>query len=54
MSRNGYTLLGALVWRGGKWYLRKRLPSRRTVAVTGLGAVAAVAATVLLARRLAG
>ncbi len=28
MSATGYKLLGFVVWQGGKWYLRRRLPSR--------------------------
>jgi len=40
-----YRILGFIVWRGGKWYVRRTygryLPSRRTIAV------AAAAGTVL-------
>lgn len=54
MSSNGYKLLGYAVWRGGKWYLRQRLPSARTVAVRGGAACSAVIAAVLIARRVAG
>jgi hypothetical protein len=48
---SGYKLLGYVVWRAGKWYLRRRLPSRRVAAAAGLGAVAAGAAAVVLLRR---
>jgi hypothetical protein len=54
MSRNLYTLLGYVVWRAGKWYLRRRLPSRRRLAVSMLGAGAgavAIALAVVVARR---
>ena len=57
MSRangNRYTLVGYLVWQGGKWYLRKRLPSPRKVLLTGAGALATCTAAVLVAKRLAG
>ncbi len=45
VSANGYRLLGMLVWRGGRWYLRRRLPARGRVlayggAAAGLGALA--------------
>jgi len=54
MSSNGYKLLGYAVWRGGKWYLRQRLPSARAVAVRGVAACSAAIAAVLIARRVAG
>jgi hypothetical protein len=50
---NGYKLLGYVVWRAGKWYLRRRLPSRRAVAVAGAAALTGTAA-VLVVRRLTG
>jgi len=53
MSGTGHRLLGLLVWRGGRWYLRQRygrlVPSRRRIAVGGLTALAAGLA--LLRRR---
>jgi hypothetical protein len=52
MNQNGYKLIGFLVWRGGKWYLRRKLPSTRTLAVTGFAGVSALALAALLARRL--
>jgi hypothetical protein len=54
MNGNGYRLLGFVVWRGGKWYLRRRLPSARTSVATGAVALCTVAAAVLVARRVAG
>jgi hypothetical protein len=51
MSANGYRLLGYAVWHGGKWYLRRRLPSRRALALSGLAVCGAVTAAVLVAKR---
>jgi hypothetical protein len=51
VSANGYRLLGFVVWQGGKWYLRRRLPSTRRVVVSGLVLCAAVGGAVVLARR---
>jgi hypothetical protein len=53
MSGTGYKLLGLFVWRGGKWYLRKRAPSRRKLVLVGAGGVGAAAGAAVLARRLA-
>jgi hypothetical protein len=50
VNGTGYKLLGLVVWRGGKWYLRKRVPSRRKLV---LGGVTAAAGAAVLARRLA-
>ncbi len=47
MGSNGYRLLGFAVWQGGKWYLRRRLPSPRRILVAGL--VAGLGATALAA-----
>jgi hypothetical protein len=49
---NGYKLLGYVVWRAGKWYLRRRLPSRRAAARAGAAALAGLVAAVLVVRRL--
>jgi hypothetical protein len=49
---NRYALLGYVVWRGARWYVRRRLPSLRTVALTGAGAPAAGTGAVVLAKRL--
>lgn len=50
MSGNGYRLLGFLVWQGGKWYLRRRVPVRRIATLGLLGAGALGAGAVLLRR----
>ena len=52
VNRNGEKLVWYLLWRGGKWYLRRRLPSTRTLALTGFAGVSALLAAALLARRL--
>jgi len=54
VSSNGYSLLGFVVWRGAKWYLRRRLPSRRRVVATVLVAGTCAVAVGVVARRLAG
>ncbi len=53
MSATGYRVLGFTVWHGAKWYLRRRLPSSRVLALSGLSAVAALAGAAVVARRLA-
>jgi hypothetical protein len=52
MNSNGYRLLGFAVWRAGKWYLRRRLPSTRKLALGGVAGVGAVSVVIVLARRL--
>lgn len=54
MSDNRYRLVGFVVWRGAKWYLRRRLPSRRKVILAGLATTAALTAGAVAARRLSG
>ena len=54
MSSQRYRLLGYVVWQGGKWYLRKRLPSRRTLALAGALGAGALTAAAVAAKRLAG
>jgi hypothetical protein len=54
MSATAYRLVGYVVWKGGKWYLRKRLPPARTLAWRGLLTGGALAAMVLVARRAKG
>jgi hypothetical protein len=53
MSGSGYKLLGQIVWRGGKWYLRRTyghlIPSRRTVALVLVAG--GVGTAVLVGRR---
>jgi hypothetical protein len=52
MNGTGYRILGYAVWHGGKWYLRRRLPSTRVLVLSAAGAAAAVSAVALLTRRL--
>ena len=52
VNQNGYKILGYVVWRGGKWYLRRRLPSTRTVALAGFAGISVVVAGALFARRI--
>lgn len=54
VNGTGYRLLGFAVWQGGKWYLRRRLPSRRTIVVSGLVVCAGLTGATLLARRASG
>ncbi len=52
MNGDRYRLLGFVVWQGGKWYLRRRLPSARRLALTGAVALAGLAVAAVLAKRL--
>jgi hypothetical protein len=52
MNATGYRLLGYAAWRGGKWYLRQRLPSRRSLALTALATVGTLAAAAVVAKRI--
>jgi hypothetical protein len=54
MGPNAYKLVGFLVWKGGRWYLRRRLPPPRALAVRGMLAGGAATALVLAARRARG
>jgi hypothetical protein len=54
MQSNRYSILGYAVWHGGKWYLRRRLPSRRRLALAGAGALLCGGAALVLARRVSG
>jgi hypothetical protein len=54
MSPLVYRVVGFLLWKGGKWYLRQRLPPARTLALRGLAAGGALTAAVLVARRAIG
>jgi hypothetical protein len=52
----GYKLLGYMVWQGGKWYARRRLPSgppKATLVGVGVAGVAgaALAGGALVAHR---
>jgi hypothetical protein len=51
MNGSGYKLLGFAVWRGAKWYVRKRVCSARTIALAGAGGLAALAVAGAIARR---
>jgi hypothetical protein len=51
VSGTRYKLIGFAVWQGGKWYLRRRLPSKRVVALSAAGGLSALAVAGLLARR---
>jgi hypothetical protein len=51
MNGNGYRILGYLVWHAGKWYLRRRLPSRRGVVLSSAALVGVLAGGAVLARR---
>jgi hypothetical protein len=49
----GYKVLGFVVWRGGKWYLRRRLQGKGSkAAIAGVGALALTGAA-LAARQAA-
>jgi hypothetical protein len=52
LNGNSYRLLGYVVWRGAKWYVRRRLPSKRRIALGGFVAMASLTGAVVLARRL--
>ncbi len=50
----GYKLLGLLVWRGARWYVRRRYPDAPRKLLMGgvaIGAVAAGAAAVAVVRQ---
>ena len=51
MSATAYRIVGYVVWKGGRWYLRQRLPPAGTLARRGLLTGGALAAMVLAARR---
>lgn len=46
----GYKVLGFAVWRGVKWYMRRRVGVRGKAAVAGVGA-AIVAGALVAGRR---
>jgi hypothetical protein len=40
MSAMGYKVLGYVIWRGGKWYAKRRLRgAQRSLAITGVAAL---------------
>lgn len=50
----GYKLLGYAVWRGARWYLRRRMPDLgRKLAIGALG-VAALGGAAVAARQALG
>jgi hypothetical protein len=51
MNGNGYELLGFVVWRAGKWYAGRKLPSGRVAAAAAFGTLSAVGAAAVIARR---
>jgi hypothetical protein len=51
MNGSAYRLLGFAVWNGGKWYLRRRLPSKKSLLLKGLAGAGALTAAALIARR---
>jgi hypothetical protein len=53
INDNRYGLLGYVVWQGGKWYLRRRLPSKRKLALTG-AVLGTLTLAGVLAKRLTG
>jgi len=53
MNGNGYRLLGFVVWRGAKWYARRRLPSLRKLALVAVGGLSVAGAAGAIARRAA-
>ena len=51
VNGTAYKLLGYTVWHGGKWYLGRRLPSARSLALSGLAAAGALGALAVIGRR---
>ncbi len=51
---NRYRLLGYVVWRAVKWYLRRRLGVRRALARAAIALLAGIAASIRAYRRVAG
>ena len=51
MNANAYRLLGFAAWNGGKWYLRRRLPSARKLAIGGLLTGGGLLAVAVAAKR---
>jgi len=54
LNKSRYGLLGYVVWQGGKWYLRRRMPRKRTLALAGAGALGTLTVGAALAKRLTG
>jgi hypothetical protein len=51
VSANAQRVVWYLLWKGGKWYLRQRLPSARALALRGAIAGGALTAVALAVRR---
>jgi hypothetical protein len=49
----GYKILGYAVWRGGKWYLRRRFPGagRKAAVAGGVGVLVAGGVAFAVLRR---
>lgn len=48
----GYKLLGLIVWRGSRWYVRRRYPDApRKIAIGGVAAAAVGVGVVALTHR---
>jgi uncharacterized membrane protein (GlpM family) len=54
MGATAYKIVGYVVWKGGKWYLRQRMPPVRALARRGLVAGVAATVVVLAVRRAKG
>ena len=54
MNGSAYKLLGFVVWRGAKWYVRKRVRFARKLVLGGLAAAGTLTLAALAAKRLAG
>jgi hypothetical protein len=52
VNRHTTKLVGFLLWRGARWYARRRLPSTRKMLGAGLVGLSALVLVGLLARRL--
>ena len=53
MSSTAYRLLGFVVWRALKWYLRELMPSRRRIVLSIVAVLVGAATAAALLRRLA-
>ena len=51
MTSDADRLVGLALWHGGKWYLRRRLPSRRRILMVGLLTAAGLTALAAIAKR---
>ncbi len=52
MTATAYRLVGIVVWRALKWYLRELMPSRRRIALSLAAAAVGAAMAGALLRRL--